>query len=148
MRRCRSLTRLKHAASIVRSTVRELPRYLTASVSTSFGSSPITLLASCQRAYRLMGDDRTKHDMEHYARMAMAVIDMAMERQGRVLTQPLRERPSLTEQELVERMMGDASAFADSFAELISWLETSQARKAGITGTKRGNERVPRLFRE
>jgi hypothetical protein len=82
--------------------------------------------------------------MEHYARLAQNIIDESVACAGRKLTEAIRERPGEREEELVDRLMAAATVLAAAYVELLSWLENATGRKAGVLGTRRGAERLPR----
>lgn len=93
-------------------------------------------------------DDRTMSDIEHYIRLANEIVASSVEQITRPLINPEMERPDLCESELVERFLADAARLADSYVRMVSWLTQAGNRRAGVTGGKRGRERMPRRPRE
>lgn len=141
---CNSSTRRKRVGSTARSTGRVIRLYQDRQPPSSTPSSPIRLLGVAFRASRIADDDRSKFDIEHYARMAEAVIESAAESIGKPLINPEMERPDYCEAELVERFLSDAARLSRSYVRLLSWLQQAGNRHPGVTGGKRGSERIPR----
>jgi uncharacterized protein Yka (UPF0111/DUF47 family) len=99
-------------------------------------------------AYNAVSDSETRADLEHYIRMAQNILDNACEYVGRRIVNPIRERPSESEEEYVDKLMWAASELATAIKELSTWLHASMARHPGVVGGKKGNERVPRRPRK